>query len=47
MRLGQHSVDHLASGLNTLLPRYNSCWKDPTREAMDALHLLDNDKRRE
>jgi hypothetical protein len=47
MRFGQHSIDRFASALNTLLPRYNACWKDPTCEAMDALHLLDNDWRRE
>jgi hypothetical protein len=46
MRFGKHSIDRFASALNTLLPRYNADWKDLTCEAMDALHLRDNDWRR-
>jgi hypothetical protein len=47
MRFGQHSIDRFASALNTLLPRYNAGWKDPTCEAVDALHLPDDDWRTE
>jgi hypothetical protein len=47
MRFEQHSIDRFASVLNTLLPRYNARWKDPTCEAVDALHLSDKDWRRE
>jgi hypothetical protein len=46
-RFGKHSIDCFASALNTLLPRYNAGWKDPTCEAVDALHLPDNDWRKE
>jgi hypothetical protein len=46
-RFGKHSIDRFASALNTLLPRYNARWKDPTCEAMDALHLPDTDRRKE
>jgi hypothetical protein len=47
MRFGKYSIDRFASALNTLLPRYNAGWKDPTCEAVDALHFPDNDKRGE
>jgi hypothetical protein len=47
MRFGKHSIDRFALALNTLLPRYNVGWKDPTCESVDALHLQDNDRRRE
>jgi hypothetical protein len=47
MRFGKHSIDRSASALNTLLPRYNAGLKDPTCEAVDALHLPNNDWRRE
>jgi hypothetical protein len=47
MRFGKHSIDPFASALNTLLPRYNAGLKDPTCEAVDALHLPNNDWRRE
>jgi hypothetical protein len=47
MRFRKHSIDRFASALNTLLPYYNAGWKDPTCEAVDALHLPDNDWRRE
>jgi hypothetical protein len=47
MRFGKHSIDRFASALNTLLPRYSAGRKDPTCEAVDALHLPDNDGRRE
>jgi hypothetical protein len=46
-RFGKHSIDRFASALNTLLPRYNASRKDPTCEAVDALHLSDNDWRKE
>eukprot|EP00873_Tetraselmis_striata_P014170 jgi/Tetstr1/434434/TSEL_023534.t1 len=46
-RFGPHSIDRFASALNTLLPRYNAVWLDPTCEAVDALHLPDADWRRE
>eukprot|EP00873_Tetraselmis_striata_P038201 jgi/Tetstr1/458465/TSEL_004320.t1 len=44
---GPHSIDRFASALNTLLPRYNAAWLDPTCEAVDLLHLPDADWRRE
>jgi hypothetical protein len=47
MRFKKHSIDRFASALNTLLPRYNAGSKDPTCEAVDALHLPYNDWRRE
>jgi hypothetical protein len=47
MRFGQHSIDRFALALNTLLPRYNTGWKDPTCEAVDALHLPDNAQRKQ
>jgi hypothetical protein len=40
MRFGQNSIDRFASALNT---RYNTGWRDPTCEAVDALHLHDED----
>eukprot|EP00873_Tetraselmis_striata_P014900 jgi/Tetstr1/435164/TSEL_002620.t1 len=46
-RFGPHSIDRFASALNTLLPRYNAAWLDPTCEAVDSLHLPDADWRRE
>eukprot|EP00873_Tetraselmis_striata_P038412 jgi/Tetstr1/458676/TSEL_045066.t1 len=46
-RFGPHSMDRFASALNTLLPRYNAAWLDPTCEAVDLLHLLDADWYRE
>eukprot|EP00873_Tetraselmis_striata_P038086 jgi/Tetstr1/458350/TSEL_044789.t1 len=46
-RFGPHSIDRFASALNTLLPRYNAAWLDPTCEAVDSLHLPDADRRRE
>eukprot|EP00873_Tetraselmis_striata_P002689 jgi/Tetstr1/422953/TSEL_013732.t1 len=46
-RFGPHSIDRFASALNTLLPRYNAAWLDPTCEAVDSLHLPDADLRRE
>eukprot|EP00873_Tetraselmis_striata_P018681 jgi/Tetstr1/438945/TSEL_027440.t1 len=44
---GPHSIDRFASALNTLLPRYNAAWLDPTCDAVDSLHLPDADWRRE
>eukprot|EP00873_Tetraselmis_striata_P025467 jgi/Tetstr1/445731/TSEL_033379.t1 len=29
-RFGPHSIDRFASALNTMLPRYNAAWLDPT-----------------
>ena len=46
-RFGPHSIDRFASALNTLLPRYNAGWLDPTCEAVDSLHLPDEAWRRE
>eukprot|EP00873_Tetraselmis_striata_P038663 jgi/Tetstr1/458927/TSEL_000391.t1 len=46
-RFGPHSIDRFASALNTMLPRYNAAWLDPTCEAVDSLHLPDADWRRE
>eukprot|EP00873_Tetraselmis_striata_P037030 jgi/Tetstr1/457294/TSEL_043899.t1 len=46
-RFGPHSIDRFASALNTLLPRYNAAWLDPTCEAVDSLRLPDADWRRE
>eukprot|EP00873_Tetraselmis_striata_P013529 jgi/Tetstr1/433793/TSEL_002419.t1 len=46
-RFGPYSIDRFASALNTLLPRYNAAWMDPTCEAVDSLHLPDADWRRE
>eukprot|EP00873_Tetraselmis_striata_P014674 jgi/Tetstr1/434938/TSEL_023934.t1 len=46
-QFGPHSIDRFASALNTLLPRYNAAWLDPTCEAVDSLHLPDADWRRE
>jgi hypothetical protein len=47
LRFGQHSIHRFASALKTLLPRYNAGWKDPTCEAVDALHLPDDEWCRE
>jgi hypothetical protein len=41
-QFGPHTIDRFASALNTLLPRYNANWLDPSCEAMDALHLTDS-----
>eukprot|EP00873_Tetraselmis_striata_P017702 jgi/Tetstr1/437966/TSEL_026596.t1 len=46
-RFGPHSIDRFASARNTLVPRYNVAWLDPTCEAVDSLHLPDADWRRE
>eukprot|EP00873_Tetraselmis_striata_P006451 jgi/Tetstr1/426715/TSEL_001652.t1 len=46
-RFGPHSIDPFASALNTLLPRYNVAWLDPTCEAVDSLHLPDMARRQE
>eukprot|EP00873_Tetraselmis_striata_P005540 jgi/Tetstr1/425804/TSEL_016183.t1 len=46
-RFGPHSIDRLASAVNTLLSRYNAAWLNPTCEAVDSLHLPDADWRRE
>eukprot|EP00873_Tetraselmis_striata_P023059 jgi/Tetstr1/443323/TSEL_031338.t1 len=42
-RFGPHSIHRFESALNTLLPRYNAAWLDPTCEAVDSLHLPDAD----
>jgi hypothetical protein len=44
---GPHSIDRFASANNALLPRYNSAWRDPGTEAVDALHLPDSAWQRE
>jgi hypothetical protein len=38
---GPHTINRFASALNTLLPRHNANWIDPSCEAVDALHLSD------
>jgi hypothetical protein len=38
---GPHTIDRFPSVLNTLLPRYNANWLDPSCEAVDSLHLAD------
>jgi hypothetical protein len=40
-QFGPHTIDRLASALNTLLPRYNANWLDPSCEAVDSLQLAD------
>jgi hypothetical protein len=37
---GPHTIDRFASVLNTLLPRYNAKWLDPSCEAVDGLCVL-------
>jgi hypothetical protein len=46
-RFGRHYIDRFASALNTLLPRYNVGWDDPTCEAAGALRLSDSVWRKE
>eukprot|EP00873_Tetraselmis_striata_P004552 jgi/Tetstr1/424816/TSEL_015319.t1 len=46
-RFGLHYIDRFASALNTLLPRCNVAWLDPSCEAVDSLHVLDAGWRRE
>jgi hypothetical protein len=46
-QFGPHTIDRFASALNTLLPRYNANWLDPSCEAVDALHLADSSWREE
>jgi hypothetical protein len=41
-QFGPHTIDRFASALNTLLPRYNANWLDPSCEAVDYLHLADS-----
>ena len=36
---GTHTIDRFASYTNKQVPRYNSKWRDGTAEAMDSLHL--------
>jgi hypothetical protein len=40
-QFGPHTIDRFASALNSLLPRYNANWLDPSYEAVDSLHLAD------
>jgi hypothetical protein len=40
-QFGPHTIDRFASALNTLLPRYNANWLDPSCEAIDSLYLAD------
>jgi hypothetical protein len=44
---GPHTIDRFASALNTLLPRYNANWLDPSCKAVDSLHLADSSWREE
>jgi hypothetical protein len=44
---GAHSVDRFASKENRQLQRYNAKWRDGTAEAVDALHLSDEEWRKE
>jgi hypothetical protein len=39
---GPHSMDRFATQGNSYLPRYNFSWRDPISEAVDCLHLPDN-----
>jgi hypothetical protein len=40
-QFGPHTIDRFASALNTLFPRYNATWLDPSCEAVESLHLDD------
>ena len=44
---GLHTVDRFASSTNKQIPRYNSKWRDGTAEAVDSLHLSDQEWRAE
>jgi hypothetical protein len=46
-QFGPHTIDRFASALNTLLPRYNANWLDPSCEAVDSLHHADAYKQEE
>jgi hypothetical protein len=46
-QFGPHTIDRFASALNTLLPRHNANWLDPSCEAVDALDLADSAWREE
>jgi hypothetical protein len=46
-RFERHSIDRFASALNTLQPRYNGGWMALTCEAVGALHLSDDNWRKE
>jgi hypothetical protein len=47
VRLERHSIDRFPSALNTLLPQYNARWRNPTCEAVDALHLSHDNSHKE
>jgi hypothetical protein len=40
-QFGPHAIDRFASALDTLLPRYNTNWLDPSCEAVESLHVVD------
>jgi hypothetical protein len=42
-----HTIDQIASSTNKQVPRYNSKWRDGKAEAVDSLHLSDQEWRRE
>jgi hypothetical protein len=44
---GPHSVDRFASFANKQLVRYNAKWRDGKAEAVDSIHLTDEEWRRE
>jgi hypothetical protein len=46
-RFGRHSLDRFSSALTTLLPPYNAGWRHPACKAVDALHILDDNWRKE
>jgi hypothetical protein len=46
-QFGFHTVDRLASALNTLLPRYNANSPNRSCEAVDSHHLADTQSREE
>jgi hypothetical protein len=46
-QFGPHTIDRFALALNTLFPRYNENWLDPSCEAVDSLHLADSSWREE
>ena len=40
---GPHSVDYFASFANKQLPRYNAKWSYRKSEAVESIHLADQD----
>jgi hypothetical protein len=44
---GTHTVDRFPSCTNKQLPRYNAKWRDGSTEAVDSIHLPDQECKRE